>query len=850
MKRQHEQLRGAVALTCIALLLTGCAGSAAVPAAAGLHGAFRQAQGDTGINSSSVRATNALTNPLAKGGGRHKPHVRSRLQIRIRIHRHRHRRRHFGLHPRFISSATRGLTLAFTGPTNLNESIGLTPSTNPDCKTSGSTTTCTIAVQLLSGSYTGTISAYDQAPVGGSIPGSANLLSTAKNVPFTIVPYVVNGVSFTLDGVVASLTVSGLPSATIGTAFGSPQSFSVTAKDADGDTIVGAYENAVTLSTSDSTNAAISTSGSDSPPAGELLSSSDAATLTYNGASIASATIGASAVGATSGSGAFAPTPVVTSVALATAAGTSESDALIGAETVVTLTGHFATVGSNPTTIYPGPPSGATFSRYVVTATQITADLFLDPGNADTKNPESICMQAVTSANMWSGPYAACVNTSNTNVDVVNLNGDSNAGSPPGTGLGNGGGSLQDLRYVMLNASAGDTIVFDTQSMCGASQCTITLGGPLPPIVRNLTIDGGQFSGGTARITIDGNSTYRAFWAKNGTATLANLQIQNAKAQGGAGGSGVFTVGGGGGAGLGAGLFIDGASVNAANDYFLDDAVSGGAGGTLTSGGAKNGGGGGGLGGSGGNGTTSGGGGGGGITGSGADSGLSAGGSGGDGFTATGGSGGSDNGVGNGGNGGTGGYGGGGGGGGIGAGGFGCTDGTGGVGGPGAGGGGPALGCGAAINGATGGFGGGGSGSNGFSGATGGVGGPGGGGGGGAAGSGGTGGALSGSVSGGNGDSTHDGGGGAAVGPAIFVATGTLTTSNSGASGSSATAGSGGGGSATAGGSDATPVFNYGGTVNGVSVTAGSGGPVAGALGSSTPSLRHRRRQHQKQRTR
>jgi len=63
------------------------------------------------------------------------------------------------------------------------------------------------------------------------------------------------------------------------------------------------------------------------------------------------------------------------------------------------------------------------------------------------------------------------------------------------------------------------------------------------------------------------------------------------------------------------------------------------------------------------------------------------------------------------------------------------------------------------------------------------------------------------------------------------VSTGTLTTTNSGASGCAATGGAAGGGGATAGGSDATPVFNYSGTVNG-STTAG---PVASALGSSVP---------------
>lgn len=74
-------------------------------------------------------------------------------------------------------------------------------------------------------------------------------------------------------------------------------------------------------------------------------------------------------------------------------------------------------------------------------------------------------------------------------------------------------------------------------------------------------------------------------------------------------------------------------------------------------------------------------------------------------------------------------------------------------------------------------------------------------------------------LSGGN--ASAFGGGGVAAGPAIFVDAGTLTTSNSGAVGATATGGAAGGSGATAGGADATPVFNYAGTVNGSS-TAGA----------------------------
>ncbi len=195
--------------------------------------------------------------------------------------------------------------MAFTGPSTMTQVVNLTPS-DPRC--TGSPLTCTIAVTLLAGNYTVTINTYDKAPVSGSIPAGANLLSTAKNAPFTMTGGITNDIGFTLDGVVASLAVSGLPSGTAGTPFASSQAFTVSAKDADGDTIVGTYENAVTLSDNDGSGAtSVATSGSDNPPAGQLLSSSDTAKLSYTGLAIVPVTVTARASGASNGSAPFAP---------------------------------------------------------------------------------------------------------------------------------------------------------------------------------------------------------------------------------------------------------------------------------------------------------------------------------------------------------------------------------------------------------------------------------------------------------------------------------------------------------------------------------------------------------------
>jgi hypothetical protein len=128
----------------------------------------------------------------------------------------------------------------------------------------------------------------------------------------------------------------------------------------------------------------------------------------------------------------------------------------------------------------------------------------------------------------------------------------------------------------------------------------------------SLAIDGqGAF--------LNGDDSFRGFFAYSGKIAIENLTIENAVAKGGAGGEGPM-AGGGGGAGLGGGLFVADNSVGGAapanvtldNVVFRSDSAVGGAGrGRAGSGGG--GGGGGGLGGAGGAGATSGGGGGGGV---------------------------------------------------------------------------------------------------------------------------------------------------------------------------------------------------------------------------------------------
>ena len=496
-----------LAVACVAALLTACSGQRVLP-------------GNNAPN--SVRSNVALSFPRVA------PNTAT-LTIVFRIP-------HAAPNPRYISPSTKALTLEFDGPTMLGETVGV-EKTSHGCMSSRSATICTFEIPLLTGTYRATISAYDRAPVHGKIPRGAKLLSFAKDVPFEI-DSGTNHKRFVLDGVVSSLSVGSLPSGTIGTALALVP-FTVTALDGDGNIIIGDYAYAVSVRDSDTSGAtAIATSGSDHPPAGRLLSSRDAATFDYTGAPLVSATIRASASGAAAGSSTFVAAPALTSL--------SATGGLIGTHVTESIAGHFA---PGLTTLNVGG-TGVTVANVTASATSITATFLIDAEAATGARNVTVSTSAATSA-----PVSFTL--SNTSVDVVMLNSDSNTGTPPGTGTGTSG----DLRYEILNASPGDTIVFDTAKICGAVSCKITLGGPLPPITQNLTIDGGWFTSGSPRMTVDGANTYRAFWAESGTVTIGDLQIQNVKAQGGNGGGGTGTVGGGGGAGLGAGLFIDTATV-------------------------------------------------------------------------------------------------------------------------------------------------------------------------------------------------------------------------------------------------------------------------------------------------
>lgn len=697
--------------------------------------------------------------------------------------------------PAYVSASTQSASITVASNGGIAGSRAVVNCTN----------VCSGTVNAPAGNDTFTVNLYDAQNGGGNVLSSG---TTAQS----IVLGQANTVNVTFNGVVASLALSLNP-ANITPGSAGTVGVAVNALDADGNVIVGPgiyvdqHGGPVIVALSDS-----DPSGASQLSQTTITQPTTGITLSYTAALTASTTITASASGFTSAAKTLSTLPELASL--------SASSGLIGTSVTETLTGTSFAAGS----IVKVSGSLVSVSNVTVNSpASITATFFIDP-------QATIGARNVTVTTPGGTSPAQTFTVSNAGVDVVTLNSDALAGSPSGSGAGNPG----ELRYVMQHASSGDTIVFDTTTMCASSTCTISLSGPLPPIVQNLTIDAGNFG----RVTIDGANGYRAFWVESGNVTLANLQIQNVLARGGSGGFSTSQLGGGGGggAGLGAGLFVNSTSaqVRVVNDYFVNAWAYGGIGGFAPTccvpGGGGNGGGG--LSGLGGIAVGQGGGGGGGgvlgyggtnYASSGGMGGLGGGGGGGGGSMLASGSGGAG-GVGyagdaagtdganatfgrqsTGGAGGNGGIGGGGGGGGGGAG---SGDASGGTGGLFAGGGG-----------------------SGWLGWLGGPGGPGGGGGGTEfTGSFAPGGPL-GAIAGGTGDDTNHGGGGAAAGPAIFVNGGSLSTTNSSASGSIAVGGGAGGGSATNGGSDSTPVFNYNGSVNG----SATKGPVAGALGMAIP---------------
>jgi hypothetical protein len=175
-----------------------------------------------------------------------------------------------GIAPKYISASTKSASITVNGgtPAVIN------------C-----TTTCSTTLQAPVGSDTFAAQLFDAQN------GTGNLLSQGMTTA-TISLGVANVVSLTFAGIVKTLAISSSGPAVVR---GVPATvtISLVAKDAGGNTIVGTYDQPVTLANSD-------TSGATALSALSVSSSSTAVTLTYNGDnSFSGTTITASDVSAT-----------------------------------------------------------------------------------------------------------------------------------------------------------------------------------------------------------------------------------------------------------------------------------------------------------------------------------------------------------------------------------------------------------------------------------------------------------------------------------------------------------------------------------------------------------------------
>jgi virginiamycin B lyase len=211
-----------------------------------------------------------LAPPNANGGSTPNGVAGGQGRLVLHIHvpkRHRHRRSHY------ISPSTKGITVAITGPSNVDQTVSLQPNA-PGCSTTPAGTSCTLVIPGLkactsSGNcYSASIATYDAisgCPSACSIAG-AHELSANQNVPFSIARGRSNSIGITLDGIPA--TVAFVPGAgsslsgSVGSGFtlskcGS-DNVSVFGVDADGNDILGAGAPVPSL-VSDSAHLTVST---------------------------------------------------------------------------------------------------------------------------------------------------------------------------------------------------------------------------------------------------------------------------------------------------------------------------------------------------------------------------------------------------------------------------------------------------------------------------------------------------------------------------------------------------------------------------------------------------------------
>lgn len=214
-------------------------------------------------------------------------------------------------HPEFVVSATNGMSVVATDASNAqlaHETYDVS-STSPLCITGGGLRSCNLPLPVPGGGpYAVTITSYDEAPSGGSIPAGAHELASGVVLNVNVLQGTSNALHATLDGTPATLAFAASRTVVLqdGSASTAAQPLGVT--DASGTSIVGAFSTPLTANVNESGgHTLLSIDGGTTKAATlQLQSSTDAANLTayYDGGGSAGyvATISASADGAAGGS--------------------------------------------------------------------------------------------------------------------------------------------------------------------------------------------------------------------------------------------------------------------------------------------------------------------------------------------------------------------------------------------------------------------------------------------------------------------------------------------------------------------------------------------------------------------
>lgn len=274
-----------VALALVSAILGGCGGGGALAPGAGVGGVNPPASATsnpvptpTSGSSTQTQATTSqvvVTIPGAVDNAAQMVtrHIASTAKVR----------------PQFVSPGSMGVTISATpqgGGSATTQAFDVS-SGSPLC-TTGSPRTCSLPVSLNAGSYTLTLTIYNEAPVSGSIPNGAAVLGVS-NLSQTIVANQANTIAFTVQGVVSGISTSG--GVTFGSlpANGTAQSYGVAlvVTDASGNAITsGTYNNPISVSLAESGgsgHAYLVHNGSNSGSSATLTSATDTLAIHYDG---------------------------------------------------------------------------------------------------------------------------------------------------------------------------------------------------------------------------------------------------------------------------------------------------------------------------------------------------------------------------------------------------------------------------------------------------------------------------------------------------------------------------------------------------------------------------------------